>query len=147
MVEIKAASYTYTQRVVMGIPVATWLALYLPSTVVLYPIDQVPIMIHISMKFFTRIIKSKRLVRECNSILARLARMWQLIQLYLLYIYSMYLSSYLLFSISTLFSPSSSIHLKLKLTFQLALSNLPTLLYFSPFLIKINKLTGLLVST
>ena len=147
MVEIKAASYTYTQGVVMGIPVATWLALYLPSTVVLYPIDQVPIMIHISMKFFTRIIKSKRLVRECNSILARLATMWQLIQLYLLYIYSMYLSSYLLFSISTLFSPSSSIHLKLKLAFQLALSNLPSLLYFSPFLIKINKLTGLLVST
>ena len=147
MVEIKAASYTYTEGLVMGIPAATWLAWYLPSTVVLYPIDQVAIMIHISMKVFTTIIKSKREVRKCNSILARLATMWQRIQLYLLYIYSMYLSSYLLFSISTLFSASSSIDLKLKLAFQLAPSNLPSLLYFSPFLIKMNKLTGLLVST
>ena len=39
MVEIKAASYTYTEGVVMGIPAATWLAWYLPSTVILYPID------------------------------------------------------------------------------------------------------------
>ena len=60
----------------MGIPVARWLAWYLPSTAVLciqLTRYYIPIMIHISMKFFTRIINTKREVRKCNNILPRLA--------------------------------------------------------------------------
>ena len=65
----------------MGIPVAGWLSWYLPSTVVSYVqlTRYIPIMIHISMKFFTRIVNTKREVRKCNSILSGLATMRQLI--------------------------------------------------------------------
>ena len=120
----------------MGIPVAGWLSWYLPSTVVscLQLTRYIPIMIHISMKFFTRIINTKKggtkmqqhLIWSSNNAATYLA---------ILYIHRIFVQ------LPTLFSLFSSIPLKQKL------ANLPSLLYFSPAVIKMNKLIGLLVST